>query len=81
VKGLELEIWNAVAAPNSLPKAHVARLSTSLAEIVRRPEVRERIVALGWQVVGTSPEGLATRVRKDTAEMAEVIKRTGASAR
>ena len=77
VKGLELEIWNAVAAPNSLSKAHVAKLSAILTEIVRRPEVRERIVSLGWQVAGTSPEGLANRIEKDTATMTKVIERTG----
>nr|WP_231943524.1 tripartite tricarboxylate transporter substrate binding protein [Hydrogenophaga crassostreae] len=81
VKGLELEIWNAVAAPNSLSKAHVAKLSKLLTDIVRRPEVRERIVAQGWQVAGTSPEGLANRIRKDTATMTEVIERTGAAAK
>jgi tripartite-type tricarboxylate transporter receptor subunit TctC len=79
VKGLELEIWNAVAAPNSLPKAHVAKLSVLLTEIVRRPAVRERIVSLGWQVAGTSPEGLANRIQKDTATMTKVIERTGAA--
>lgn len=75
VKGLQLEIWNAVAAPNSLPKAHVKRLATLLSEIVRRPEIRDRIVTLGWQVVGTSPEGLAKRVQVDTQAMAEVIRK------
>lgn len=77
VKGLELEIWNAVAAPNNLPKAHVAKLSALLTDIVRRPEVRERIVAQGWQVAGTSAEGLANRIQKDTATMTRVIERTG----
>jgi tripartite-type tricarboxylate transporter receptor subunit TctC len=79
IKGLELEIWNAVAAPNSLPKAHVGKLSALLTEIVRRPAVRERIVAQGWQVAGTSPEGLANRIQKDTATMSQVIERTGAA--
>ena len=81
VKGLEFEIWNAVAAPNSLPKADVEKLSKLLTEIVRRPEIRERIGSLGWQMVGTSPEGLANRIRKDTATMSAVIARTGATTR
>ncbi|MBT9553553.1 MAG: tripartite tricarboxylate transporter substrate binding protein [Hydrogenophaga sp.] len=75
VKDLQLEIWNAVAAPNSLPKAHVNRLATLLAEIVRRPEIRQKILAQGWQVAGTSPEGLANRIRVDTAAMADVIRK------
>ncbi len=75
VPNLQLEIWNAVAAPNSLPKAHVKKLAVLLTEIVRRPDIREKILAQGWQVVGTSPEGLANRIRQDTAAMADVIER------
>jgi tripartite-type tricarboxylate transporter receptor subunit TctC len=81
VPNLQLEIWNAVAAPNSLPKAHVKRLSALLVEIVRRPDVREKILAQGWQVTGTSPEGLANRMRVDTAAMADVILRNGIQAK
>lgn len=75
LKDFGLEIWNAVAAPNSMPKAHVQRLSNLLTEIVRRPEVREKILNQGWTVAGTSPEGLARRIKADTAAMADVIKR------
>lgn len=75
VPGLQLEIWNAVAAPNSLPRAHVQKLATLLAEIVRRPDVRQKILNQGWQVAGTSPEGLAKRIAADTAAMADVIRK------
>lgn len=75
VRDMQLEIWNAVAAPNSLPKAHVNRLATLLTDIVRRPEIRQTILNQGWQVAGTSPEGLAQRVRADTAAMTDVITR------
>lgn len=75
VQGLQLEIWNAVAAPVGLPKAHVQKLATLLAEIVRRPDIRQKILNQGWQVAGTSPEGLAKRIAVDTAAMAEVIRK------
>jgi tripartite-type tricarboxylate transporter receptor subunit TctC len=75
VRDFQLEIWNAVAAPNSLPKAHVNRLATLLTEIVRREDIRQKIFGQGWQVAGTGPEGLARRIKSDTAAMAEVIKR------
>jgi len=75
VRGFQLEIWNAVAGPASTPKPVVDKLSTLLAEIVRRPDVREKLFNQGWQVAGTSAEGLAKRVQRDTAEMGEVIRR------
>lgn len=75
VQGLQLEIWNAVAAPVGLPKAHVQKLATLLAEIVRRPDIRQKILNQGWQVAGTSPEGLVRRIAVDTAAMTEVIRK------
>ncbi|WP_066255027.1 Bug family tripartite tricarboxylate transporter substrate binding protein [Hydrogenophaga flava] len=80
VQGLQLEIWNAVAAPVGLPKAHVQKLATLLAEIVRRPEIRQKILNQGWQVAGTAPEGLAKRIAADTAAMAEVIQKNNIKA-
>lgn len=73
--GFQMEIWNAVAAPARMNPAHIQRVSMALAEIVRRPEIREKIFAQGWQVAGTSAEGLANRVRVDTARMRDVIER------
>ncbi|GAB3186821.1 Bug family tripartite tricarboxylate transporter substrate binding protein [Hydrogenophaga aquatica] len=75
VKDFQLEIWNAVAAPVGMPKAQINRLSALLAGIVREPQVREKIFAQGWQVAGTSAEGLARRIQADTAKMREVIER------
>ncbi|MCU0762649.1 MAG: tripartite tricarboxylate transporter substrate-binding protein [Hydrogenophaga sp.] len=75
VRDFQLEIWNAVAAPNSLPKAHVQRLATLLSEFVRREDIRQKIFVQGWQVAGTGPEGLARRIQSDTAAMTEVIQR------
>lgn len=75
VQNLQLEIWNAVGAPNSLPKAHVNRLAALLTDIVRREDIRQKIFAQGWQVAGTSPEGLRRRIESDTAVMADVIAR------
>ncbi|HMN93842.1 MAG TPA: tripartite tricarboxylate transporter substrate-binding protein [Hydrogenophaga sp.] len=75
VPNLQLEIWNAVAAPNSLPKVHVQRLSALITDIVRREDIRQKIFTQGWQVAGTSPEGLARRMQSDARAMAEVIAR------
>ena len=80
VKDFNLEIWNAAAAPNSLPKPMVARLSALVADIVRSPEMRQKLLTQGWQVVGSNAEELASRVRLDTAQLGQIITSQGIKA-
>ena len=79
VPTFNLEIWNAVAAPKNLPAPVVAKLSKLISEISRTPEVRQKLFQQGWQVVGSSPEGLANRIQSDTALFGGVIKTLGVS--
>jgi len=74
VKNFNLEIWNAVAAPASMPAAHVRRLAETLSNIVRAPEMRARLFQQGWQAVGSSPEGLANRIKADTRVLGAIIR-------
>ena len=69
VKNFQLEIWNAVAGPASMPKPVVARLSALFSDIARSPEVRQRLFQQGWQVAGGSSEALALRIKSDTATL------------
>jgi tripartite-type tricarboxylate transporter receptor subunit TctC len=80
VKGFQLEIWTAAAGPASLPKPIVARLSSLISEIARTPEVRQKLFQQGWQVAGTSSEGLANRIKADTALLGGVIAMRGIKA-
>ncbi|MEO8249910.1 MAG: tripartite tricarboxylate transporter substrate binding protein [Burkholderiales bacterium] len=79
VKGYELEIWTAAAAPASMPKPIVAALSTLISEIARTPEMRQKLLAQGWTVAGTSAEGLALRIKNDTRVLGGVIAMRGIS--
>ncbi|HEY1226152.1 MAG TPA: tripartite tricarboxylate transporter substrate binding protein, partial [Ramlibacter sp.] len=72
-RAFQLEIWTAAAAPRSMPKPIVNKLSGLIAEIARSPEVRQKLFQQGWQVAGTSSEGLANRVKADTALLGGII--------
>ena len=72
--GFQLEIWTAAAAPASMPKPIASRLSDLISEIARSAEVRQKLFQQGWQVAGTSAEGLAIRIRSDTALLGAVIR-------
>jgi len=77
VKNFNLEIWNGVAAPNSLPKAAAAKLSTLFSDIARTSEMRQKLFQQGWTVAGTTAEGLANRVKSDTALLGGIISSQG----
>ncbi len=77
VKNFNLEIWNAVAAPNSLPPAAAAKLATLFSEIARSAEMRQKLFQQGWTVVGTTAEGLRLRVKSDTALLGGIIASQG----
>jgi len=77
VPGFNLEIWNAVAAPKSMPPALVAKLAALFSDIARSPEVRQKLFVQGWQVVGSSPEGLAKRIQADTLLFGGIITALG----
>jgi tripartite-type tricarboxylate transporter receptor subunit TctC len=80
IRGFQLEIWTAAAAPVSMPKPIVAKLSTLISEIARTPEVRAKLFQQGWQTAGTTSEGLANRIKADTALLGGVIQMRGIKA-
>ncbi len=45
-----------------------------VSDIVRSPEMRARLFQQGWQVVGSSPEGLRNRVDADTQALGAIIR-------
>ncbi len=77
VGGVDLEIWNAVAAPRAMPAAHVRQLAEAVGDVVRMPEMRARLAAQGWQAVGSAPEGLAHRIRQDVDALGRIIRDQG----
>jgi len=80
VRGAELEIWTAAVASANMPKPIAARLSAALVEAIRSADVRQRLLNVGWQAVGTSPEGLANRMKADTAVLGGIIQMRGITA-
>lgn len=74
IEDFNLEIWNAVAAPASMPKPVVERLSALFSEITRSPDMRSKLFQQGWQAVGSSSEGLANRIQADAKTMGDVIR-------
>lgn len=77
VPGYETAATICVFAPAHTPAATVDLLSREMARTLNRPEVKERLVGLGAEVVASSPAELAAYMRADMAKMGKVIRDAG----
>jgi tripartite-type tricarboxylate transporter receptor subunit TctC len=75
--GFETSVWHGLFGPGGLPKEQVARLNADANRVLKMPEVRERLGALGMEVVGGSAEAFAAEMRRDYAWASKTIRSAG----
>jgi tripartite-type tricarboxylate transporter receptor subunit TctC len=75
--GQESEIILGLLAPGATPRQITERLQHELVRIIARPDVHERLVALGFEPIGSSPEEFADRIRAEVTKWAQVIRAAG----
>jgi tripartite-type tricarboxylate transporter receptor subunit TctC len=75
--GFEVTAWNALYAPRGTPKAIVDRLNAEVSKILAQPETRQRLLQLGFEPAGGSPESLAAYEKQERAKWGPLIKATG----
>jgi tripartite-type tricarboxylate transporter receptor subunit TctC len=78
--GYEAGEWFAVFAPAGLPKPLIERLHADLTKTVNDAELKERLIAGGMDLVGSTPAELAEVIKRDYAKWARLIKETGLKA-
>ena len=78
VPGYEVTAWTGVIAPAGLPRPVLDRLNRAVNMTIHDPAVKERLIQLGSEGGGGTPEDYAEIIRKDSAKWAEVIRRSGA---
>jgi tripartite-type tricarboxylate transporter receptor subunit TctC len=76
--GVEATAWYGVLAPAGTPKPVVARLHGELVKILKSADVAQRLDALGFEMVGSTPEQFASYMKAETRKWAKVVKASGA---
>jgi tripartite-type tricarboxylate transporter receptor subunit TctC len=56
---LQITLWSGLLAPAGTPPAIIRKLQTEVARIVKLPDVRERMLQLGIEPEGSTPEEFA----------------------
>lgn len=76
--GFEVISWWGILGPAAMPKEVVARLNTEVSKLMAAPDARERIGALGADIVTTTPERFASYIRDEQVKWGQAIKESGA---
>jgi len=74
VPGYDMSLWIGLFAPAGTPRPVVAKLSAEVARIVRLPDVRDKLVGMGVDPLGNSPEQVAEWIRAELARYRPVVR-------
>ena len=77
VPGYEASGWFGVLAPAATPREIVSRLNATIVKGITDADTRERLAALGGDVVGGTPAEFGERLRNDLAKWSSLIKAIG----
>ena len=78
VPDFEVTVWGGVVAPAGVPKPVVARLNAAINKVLASPALKEKYAAIGYELVGGTPEQFDAFVKTEIAKWADVVKRSGA---
>lgn len=76
--GFDVEPWFGIVAPAGTPDAIVQRLNAEIAKVMQKPEVKEKLTAVGAVPSLSSPQEFARFIDSEVTRWADVVKASGA---
>jgi tripartite-type tricarboxylate transporter receptor subunit TctC len=71
--------WFAAAGPPRMPAALAERISDDMAEVLKQPDVQQKLRAVAIESVGGSPKETAAFFKEEATRWGDVIRKTGVS--
>jgi tripartite-type tricarboxylate transporter receptor subunit TctC len=76
--GFEAVSWFALFAPANTPRPIVDKLQGEVSKILKSPDVSKKLLDLGLDPVGSTPDELAAYQKSEIAKWTKVVKDSGA---
>jgi len=75
--GFDVQTWFGMLAPRATPDSVIRRLHGVAVSAARHPDVREKLIQLGYTIVGNTPEQFSDLIRTEIAKWTKVVKTAG----
>ena len=75
--GYQSQSMSGVWAPAKTPDKVVDRLNREIVRFLKRPDIKEKLLATGTEVVANSPKEFAVAMKNDMTRMGKIIKDLG----
>lgn len=76
VPGYETSGWFGLVAPAGVPAPIIARLNAEIVEVMKNPDVRDRVLKIGIEPMSTSAAEFADFIRSEIPKWAKAIERS-----
>jgi tripartite-type tricarboxylate transporter receptor subunit TctC len=80
IPGYAIDAWFGIFAPAGTPGPIVKRLNRELNAVLADPDLKKRMLELGQELAGSSPEEFSRFLRSEIQKMGEIVRTSGASA-
>jgi tripartite-type tricarboxylate transporter receptor subunit TctC len=77
LSGQEADTLQGLLLPAGAPKAVVQRLHGDVVKILARPDVKERISGLGFDIIASDPQQFTAQIRNEITKWTKVVKDAG----
>jgi tripartite-type tricarboxylate transporter receptor subunit TctC len=75
--GFEFYTWHGVMAPAGTPRAIILRWNREISAVLALPDVRQRLVDTGFDILGGPPEAFEDRLRRDQELFGRILREAG----
>jgi tripartite-type tricarboxylate transporter receptor subunit TctC len=80
VPGFEAITWHGVVVPSATPAPLIERLNRDIVDVLRMPDLRERLESLGAELAAGTPRDFADYIAREIPKWTKVVKDSGARA-
>jgi tripartite-type tricarboxylate transporter receptor subunit TctC len=77
LEGYAIEMWYGLFAPAKTPPATVQALQKEVARILNLPDVKERLVSTGHEIVASTPEQFTEKQKREVERFRKIVVESG----